>query len=177
MSMSFTSASSSLSMRGPASTFVSQNNFVVGLASATALENADTAAPSGARAVRRDASRLKERATANALARELGRKLLILIMKPKEDLVTSTPLANLRMDSLFVIEMRTWWRQTFGSDTSVLEIMGLASLGALGLSSCAQGLLNVLEGGYLSAAINSIQAGPNDKLNEGIAKLNLEGYN
>ncbi|KPM35703.1 Lovastatin diketide synthase LovF [Neonectria ditissima] len=174
MSMSFTSASSPPSMRGPASTFVTQNNFVVGLASATALESADnrsiwrkdkrmavyhnTSLGASTRSgtssdslnaflgsVRRDASRLKEAATANTLAREIGRKLLSLIMRPEEDLVTSTPLSNLGMDSLVAIEMRTWWRQTFGFDISVLEIMGMASLDALGIHA-AQGMLKALEG-------------------------------
>ncbi|KAJ3540728.1 hypothetical protein NM208_g4928 [Fusarium decemcellulare] len=175
MSMSFSSTTASSEMRGPASTAVTHNNFVVGLASATPLESADnrsiwrkdmrmamyhnTSLGASARSgssndslnaflgsVRRDASRLKEGATATTLAREIGKKLLSLIMKPEEDLVTSTPLANLGMDSLVAIEMRTWWRQTFGFDISVLEIMGMASLDALG-SHAAQGMLKALEDG------------------------------
>ncbi|KAF4981694.1 hypothetical protein FZEAL_2581 [Fusarium zealandicum] len=175
MSMSFTSASTSSSLRGPASTCVTQNNFVVGLASATPLETAENrsiwrkdmrmavyhntslgaSAQSGASSdslnaflgsVRRDASHLREGPTAVTLAKEVGRKLLSLIMKPDEDLVTSTPLANLGMDSLVAIELRTWWRQTFGFDISVLEIMGMASLDALG-SHAANGMLKALEDG------------------------------
>lgn len=173
ISMSFSSASSQSIMRGPASTSVSPNNFVVGLASATPLESVDNrsiwrkdmrmavyhntslggSTQSGTSndslnaflgSVRRDAGRLREAATSHTLAREIGRKLLALIMKPEEDLVTSTPLANLGMDSLVAIEMRTWWRQTFGFDISVLEIMGMASLDALGIHA-AQGLLKILE--------------------------------
>ncbi|KAJ4207018.1 hypothetical protein NW759_014016 [Fusarium solani] len=175
MSMTFPAVPPPPSMRGPASTFVTHNNFVVGLASATPLESADnrsiwrrdmrmamyhnTSLGANARSgssndslnaflgsVRRDAGRLREGATAATLAREIGKKLLSLIMKPEEDLVTSTPLANLGMDSLVAIEMRTWWRQTFGFDISVLEIMGMASLDALGTHAAA-GMLKALEDG------------------------------
>ncbi|KAJ4317084.1 hypothetical protein N0V84_007537 [Fusarium piperis] len=118
MSMTFPAVPSPPRMRGPASTFVTHSNFVVGLASATPFESAENRLGASTRSSSFNdslnsfldsiRSRLRDTATANTLARKIGKKLLSLIMKPKEDLVTSTPLADLGMDSLVAIEMRTW---------------------------------------------------------------------
>jgi hypothetical protein len=40
-------------------------------------------------------------------------------------------LGDLGMDSLVAIEMRSWWKTTFGFDISVLELLGMGSLQAL----------------------------------------------
>lgn len=173
MSMTFPTVPPPPSMRGPASTFVAHNNFVAGIGSKDPVESVEnrttwrkdmrmamyhnTSAGGSARSgsssdslnaflgiVRRDAARLREAATGNTLAIEIGKRLLSLMMKPEEDLVTSTPLISLGMDSLVAIEMRSWWRQTFGFDISVLEIMGMANLEGLG-SHAAAGMLKALE--------------------------------
>jgi hypothetical protein len=36
------------------------------------------------------------------------------------------------MDSLVSVEMRSWWRQAFGFDITVLKLLGMGNLDALG---------------------------------------------
>lgn len=93
---------------------------------------------------RSDASLLKAPDTAAFLAKEVGRKLFSFLLKPLEDLNTSVPLSQLGMDSLVGVEMRSWWRQAFGFDITVLELLGSGNLAALG-SHAAEGLVKVLD--------------------------------
>lgn len=93
---------------------------------------------------RSDASLLKAPDTAAFLAKEVGRKLFSFLLKPLEDLNTSVPLSQLGMDSLVGVEMRSWWRQAFGFDITVLELLGSGNLAALG-SHAAEGLMKVLD--------------------------------
>lgn len=93
---------------------------------------------------REDATVLKAPGTAAFLAREVGRKLFSFLLKSEEDLNTSVPLSQLGMDSLVGVEMRSWWRQAFGFDITVLELLGSGNLDALG-SHAAEGLLKVLD--------------------------------
>ena len=55
-----------------------------------------------------------------------------LLLRSEDELDVRLPLAQLGLDSLVSMEMRTWWRQTFGSDISVLQLLGLGTLGELG---------------------------------------------
>lgn len=69
------------------------------------------------------------------LARELGKKIYELILKPVEDedaIDTRLTLAQIGMDSLMAIELRRWLRRVVGVAVSVLEIMGSGSLLELG---------------------------------------------
>jgi hypothetical protein len=95
---------------------------------------------------RHDAAQLKADDTAAFLAREIGKKLFGLVLRPEDEIQTSIALADLGMDSLVAIEMRSWWRATFGFDISVLELLGMGSLDALG-AHAAEGLLKALQGG------------------------------
>lgn len=81
---------------------------------------------------RHDAALLKAPGTATLLTTEIGKKLFSFLLKPEEDLDISASLAALGMDSLVAIEMRAWWKQTFGFDVSVLEMLGMGTLEALG---------------------------------------------
>lgn len=63
---------------------------------------------------------------------EIGKKLFDLLLKPQEDLNTHLPLVDLGLDSLVALELRAWWRQVFTFDVSVLEMLGMGSLDALG---------------------------------------------
>ena len=87
-----------------------------------------------------DPSTLKTPSAATFFAREIGKRLFALLLKPEEDLNVSLSLVDLGMDSLVGIELRTWWKQAFGFDVSVLEILGMGTLEALG-GFAAEGLL------------------------------------
>ncbi|GAT18903.1 polyketide synthase [Aspergillus luchuensis] len=86
---------------------------------------------------------LKSGESASLLAREIGNKLFNFLLKTGEDLNTSLPLSQLGMDSLVGVEMRSWWRQAFGFDITVLEMMGMGNLEGLG-KHAAEGLAKLL---------------------------------
>lgn len=92
----------------------------------------------GARMV--DSAVLKTPEAASFVAGEIGKKLFELLLKPEEDLNVTLSLVDLGMDSLVGTELRAWWRQVFGFDVTVLEMLGMASLDALG-KFAADGLL------------------------------------
>jgi acyl carrier protein len=94
---------------------------------------------------RHDAAILKSADTPAFLAHEMGKKLFSLVLRAEEEIQTSVALSDLGMDSLVAIEMRSWWRQTFGFEISVLELLGMGSLDALG-AHATEKLLNALEG-------------------------------
>ncbi|WPH04990.1 polyketide synthase [Acrodontium crateriforme] len=75
---------------------------------------------------------LRTNETVTFLAREIGRKLFSFLLRSEEDLNTAVPLSQLGMDSLVSIEMRSWWRQALGFDITVLELLGMGNLDALG---------------------------------------------
>ena len=79
-----------------------------------------------------DPSLLKSAEAAKLLAVEIGKKLFDLLLRPQEDLNTSWPLVDLGLDSLVALELRAWWKQVFSFDISVLEMLGMGSLDALG---------------------------------------------
>lgn len=53
-------------------------------------------------------------------------------MKPEEDIELGMTMSQIGMDSLMAIELKRWWKQAFGLDISVLEIMGSRTLEELG---------------------------------------------
>lgn len=82
--------------------------------------------------VKADPSVLKTPEASGLLALEIGKKLFDLLLKSQDDLVTSLPLVDLGLDSLVALELRAWWKQIFSLDISVLEMLGMGSLDALG---------------------------------------------
>ena len=143
------------------SRFVDRSTFVLGLGSGVSLnspanralwrrdrrmaiyhntsdDNSDTAELSTslksyiANAKADDIFILKTNETAAFFASEIGKRLFALLLKPEEDLNTSLSLSDLGMDSLVGIELRAWWKQAFGFDISVLEMLGMGNLEALG---------------------------------------------
>ncbi|KAF7513296.1 hypothetical protein GJ744_009717 [Endocarpon pusillum] len=87
-----------------------------------------------------DISILKAEGASEYFAKEVGKKLLSLLLKPEEDLNTSLSLTDIGMDSLVGIELCNWWKQVFGFSVSVLEMLRLGTLEALG-EHAVKGLL------------------------------------
>ncbi|TVY20219.1 Highly reducing polyketide synthase FUM1 [Lachnellula arida] len=75
---------------------------------------------------------LTEKASAEFLAREIGLRLFISLMKPEEDLDISLAPTALGLDSLIAIDLRNWWRESFGFPVTVLEMMNAKSIVELG---------------------------------------------
>ncbi|KAI4159927.1 MAG: hypothetical protein LQ342_006143 [Letrouitia transgressa] len=75
---------------------------------------------------------LRQPDTVNYISLEIGKQLMNLLLRPEDDLDITLPVDQLGLDSLVGIEMRTWWRQTFGFDISVLQLLGLGTLEGLG---------------------------------------------
>ncbi|KAE9569129.1 Highly reducing polyketide synthase [Colletotrichum fructicola] len=76
------------------------------------------------------------------LARQIGGQLFRLLLKPAEnddEIDAKMSLQDAGLDSLVAVEMRSWWKGVFGFDISVLEILGMGSLLALG-ERAAKGL-------------------------------------
>lgn len=94
---------------------------------------------------KQDATLLTNADSAHFLAVEIGKKLFSFLLKPEEDLVTWCSLGELGMDSLVAIEVRQWWRQIFEFDISVLEMLGMGTLDALG-EHAAKGMLKLFHG-------------------------------
>ncbi|KAI1347996.1 putative polyketide synthase [Xylaria sp. FL0043] len=92
-----------------------------------------------------DPSILKSAEVAQRLSVEIGVKLADMLLKsPDEMLTIDSPLAALGMDSLVAAELRAWWRQVFGFEISVREMLGTGTLSVLGRYA-ANGLLKQLK--------------------------------
>ncbi|KAI9692847.1 MAG: Type I Iterative PKS [Bathelium mastoideum] len=70
--------------------------------------------------------------TVTILAQEIGKKLFVLLLKPDQEPNIALGLSDLGLDSMIAVEMRAWWKQAFGLDISVLEMLGMGTLEALG---------------------------------------------
>ncbi|KAF3067200.1 Lovastatin diketide synthase LovF [Daldinia childiae] len=69
------------------------------------------------------------------VAIQISKQLLSLLMKPVEsdtEIDINRTLQEMEFDSLVAVEMRSWWKSTFGFDISVLEMLGAGSMKALG---------------------------------------------
>ncbi|EQB57236.1 KR domain-containing protein [Colletotrichum gloeosporioides Cg-14] len=76
------------------------------------------------------------------LARQIGGQLFRLLLKPADnddEIDAKMSLQDAGLDSLVAVEMRSWWKGVFGFDVSVLEMLGMGSLLALG-ERAAKGL-------------------------------------
>ncbi|TWU78585.1 t1pks [Metarhizium rileyi] len=154
------------------STFIDPNVFVLGLESAMPLSSPanrtvwkrdrrmavyhndsrsavdDTSSPAQLKGyianARADPSILETSESASYFAQEVGKRLFGLLLKDERDLNTSLALADLGLDSLVAIELRAWCKQAFGFDISVLEMLSMGNLEALG-GHVAQKMLQTIE--------------------------------
>ncbi|CAK3992631.1 polyketide synthase [Lecanosticta acicola] len=94
---------------------------------------------------RHDVDLLKSAETPVFLATEIGKKIFSLLLRPDDEVDISASLVSLGMDSLVALEMRSWWKQVFAFDVSVLEMMNLGALDALG-KHAAEVLIKQAEG-------------------------------
>ena len=76
---------------------------------------------------------------------EIGKQLMKLLLRSMDALDITLPLDQLGMDSLVGIEMRTWWKQTLGSDVNVLQLLDLGTLEGLGKHAADQLLTAIAE--------------------------------
>lgn len=75
---------------------------------------------------------LTEKLSKEYLAAEIGKKIFNFNMRSEEDMDVSLSLKYVGLDSLMAIELRRWWKQIFGFEISVLEIMNTGTIAELG---------------------------------------------
>ncbi len=75
---------------------------------------------------------LADKASIDFLALETGQKIHDFLLRPDAEVNIELSLSQIGLDSLTAIELRRWFRQAFGLQISVLEIMGSGSLRQLG---------------------------------------------
>lgn len=80
-----------------------------------------------------DPSLFRQPGTAALLALEIGKKLFMLLLRSEQgDPDITLGLTELGLDSMVAVEMRAWWKQAFGFEISVLEMLAMGTLDALG---------------------------------------------
>ncbi|KAI1873220.1 uncharacterized protein JN550_003473 [Neoarthrinium moseri] len=70
--------------------------------------------------------------TTAMFAREIGKKLCALLLKPEDEPNIGLGLTELGLDSLVAVELRAWCKRVFAVDISVLEMLAMGTLEALG---------------------------------------------
>ena len=86
---------------------------------------------------------LSEKSSKEYLAGEIGKKIFNFIMRSEQDMDVALSLLQIGLDSLMAIELRRWWKQMFGVEISVLEIMKSGTIAELG-ELAARGLVKRL---------------------------------
>ncbi|KAH8592110.1 putative polyketide synthase [Bisporella sp. PMI_857] len=79
-----------------------------------------------------DPRRFDEEESVALLAHEILKRVSTLLMKGEDEIDTSQTLTAIGVDSLVAIELRSWWKQNLGIETSTLELMGGGSIQQLG---------------------------------------------
>ena len=98
------------------------------------------------RAAKNDRAVLSSSEGVTFLALEIGKRLFSLLLRSEdEEINIKMNTADLGLDSLIAVELRTWWKTSLGVDVTVLEMLSMGTLEALG-KFAAEKLLLVLDG-------------------------------
>lgn len=90
-------------------------------------------------------AKLDDPSTVVLFTQEITKKVAAFLMKDESLVDPSESLAAMGVDSLVTIEVRNWWKQTFGTEVSVLELRNggnLAQLGELAVQRLRDKLAN-----------------------------------
>ncbi|GFF30384.1 hypothetical protein IFM61606_10528 [Aspergillus udagawae] len=83
-------------------------------------------------AVKKDLSALQPPETAELLATEIGKKLFSLLLLGNQEVDIKLSTVDMGQDSLVAVELRAWWKLTFGFKISTLETLSPWTPEALG---------------------------------------------
>ncbi|KAI0400470.1 hypothetical protein F4802DRAFT_610078 [Xylaria palmicola] len=83
-------------------------------------------------AAKKDPVSFRQPEAAKVLAREIGRKLFMLLLKPEQEPDIALELTELGLDPMIAVELRAWWKLELGLAISVLEMLAMGTLLALG---------------------------------------------
>ncbi|KAK4675952.1 Type I Iterative PKS [Podospora pseudoanserina] len=78
---------------------------------------------------------LEEAGAADVFGLEIGRRVRAIMMSDDQDVDVGQTLQQLGVDSLMAVELRRWWKLTFGVEVTTLEIMGGGTLHDLGTAT------------------------------------------
>lgn len=79
-----------------------------------------------------DHKKLDEKETTDFLGQQIATRVATFLMRGDDGVGLTQTLADVGVDSLVAIEVRNWWKQTFGIEVSVLELMNGGSIENLG---------------------------------------------
>ncbi|KAI1329792.1 hypothetical protein F5Y16DRAFT_417350 [Xylariaceae sp. FL0255] len=99
--------------------------------SSSTAEN-DSVLSSFLSAARDNPTTLRKPEAAKLLATEIGKRLFVLLLKPDQEPDIALELSDIGLNSLVAVEMRAWWKSELGLTISVLEMMAMSTLLALG---------------------------------------------
>lgn len=85
------------------------------------------------KSIKSDPNTLKSADSVTFLATEIGKKLFSLLLKSEDDGINvKMNTADIGLDSLVAVELRSWWKLSFGFDIALLEMLSMGTLDALG---------------------------------------------
>jgi aryl carrier-like protein len=78
-----------------------------------------------------DPTLLDKPSSSEFLLELIGTQIYLFMMRPVEELDVDQSLSGLGVDSLVTIEIRNWWRRSFGFEANTLEILGAGTIKGL----------------------------------------------
>ncbi|KAM0255274.1 hypothetical protein ACHAQJ_005929 [Trichoderma viride] len=81
---------------------------------------------------KKDVSILESNESVSLLAMDIGKKLCSLLLLPDNELNPAMKTGEMGLDSMVAVEMGAWWKLTFGLEISLIELVSMGTLEALG---------------------------------------------